>query len=88
MIEMTRESGISAPVFLCDVCKKPILFVGRAAVVFSRDLKNGERVPAMIVHKGACHDAAEQALGDAQGISSWLEFGDVLQRMLDTGPAD
>jgi hypothetical protein len=77
---MYREA---VPVFVCDICNKPITDIADAAAVFrERGRCEGELHTVMHVHKGDCHDRAMAQLGGCQGDARWAELQDHLNDLM------
>jgi hypothetical protein len=73
MIKMLNASGRSAPVIICDICGKRIKEHELGAAVFPRTDSEGAIAEILHVHKGQCHDEAEQKVGGGKG-APWLEL--------------
>ena len=50
------EAGVTAPIFVCDVCRKPIERIGLGVAVWDEPegTKLGDRIRPLIVHKRTC----------------------------------
>lgn len=75
MIKMLNIKGRACPIVICDVCQKRIESSEAAAAVFQRsDIEvDGDVSQVLHVHKGQCHDDAEQKIGNGKG-APWQEL--------------
>jgi hypothetical protein len=75
MLKVLRREGRVTPLICCDVCGAWIDDAEFGAVVYPHlDFLEGSTQDVQIVHKGACHDAAEAKLATAETGVAWLEL--------------
>ena len=58
MIKVELKQAYWRPFVYCDVCGKPILDVKRGMVFWESDVNDGDLVPVIHCHKGACDNKA------------------------------
>ncbi|MEA5420778.1 hypothetical protein VB712_16215 [Spirulina sp. CCNP1310] len=70
MIKVFKEGNVTVPMFVCDICNKPITDGEMAVAVFQNlPLLDGiETAEVLHAHKGRCHDVAEKRLGKTAGF--------------------
>jgi hypothetical protein len=71
MIRILSRDHLHAPVVVCDVCGDPIWDANDGVAVFNAVLKEMEKTDVLHAHKGDCHDAAEDRIGEHAG---WQEL--------------
>jgi hypothetical protein len=72
--------GRYAPQVICDTCGQAITRPAMAAVVYNMEGK-GDRT-CLFVHKGPCHDAADERIRAAGGFPGWDELGTWVANLL------
>ena len=78
MIKIFQEGVESVPMFVCDICGKPIKEPDNGVVVFKNLMKNGESCEVLHAHKGRCHDLAEERITKTGAYVGWNEMIDHL----------
>jgi hypothetical protein len=68
---MKRIKGLTAPFFICDVCKTPINHANYGAAIYPK----GETAIVIHAHKGICHNKAEDLVEQSHGERpGWVEL--------------
>ena len=75
---MTHDGKVAC--IVCDVCGGIISDIKLGAVVFPSEGKVGTLLSSATVHKGKCHDAAENDFGGNIN-TGWFELVSVLDRL-------
>lgn len=70
-IKILYRDQRNCPVVVCDVCQDMIGNAGEGAVVFRCSAPENSKLVCLHVHKGECHDKAEEGIEDA----GWEELG-------------
>ncbi len=70
MIKVMRKDSRTVSIMCCDVCGSWIDEAGLGAAVFRRLSEDGATSEVLHVHKGGCHDIAEERLGE----TGWQEL--------------
>jgi hypothetical protein len=74
MFKILYQNGRIVPVLCCSVCGTWIDDAGLAAAVFNSPKPDSEAQVVQVVHKGSCHDIAEDRLGATGKTVGWLEL--------------
>lgn len=85
MIKILNQGGRTFPMFICDICGKPINDAKSAAVIYKKQDASGWSDP-MYVHKGECFNEAEKMLGKPvhwEELETYIEY---LVHNSKTGP--
>jgi hypothetical protein len=73
VLKIIKVGDVSEPAIFCDVCTKQITAAGEAAAVYPYEEKDGAVLEVLHVHKGRCHDTAENKVG-SNGGAPWQEL--------------
>ena len=85
MFKVLGKEGRTVPLICCAVCGSWIEDIGHGAAVFESPRAEGESQAVTMVHKGACHDKAEQQLRAHSKVTGWQELGRYLMDALHNG---
>lgn len=69
MIKIQFIEGKYAPIIVCDICGQHIKDAEDAVAVNTSPSDNNEVLDVLHVHRGDCHNSADQKLGGVAGYS-------------------
>jgi hypothetical protein len=70
-VKILFRNQMHCPIVVCDVCGDMIANVNEGAVVFPCSAPENSKLSCLHVHKGDCHDKAEEN----QQNAGWEELG-------------
>lgn len=70
-IKILFRNHSHCPIIICDICSDMISEVNEGAVVFPCSAPEHSKLSCLHVHKGACHEKAEENVQNA----GWDELG-------------
>jgi len=83
-VKIFNRAGLSAPIFVCDVCGDGINLLHEGAVVFDMMAPDNVKTDALHVHKGTCLDTAEAKIGEVR--AGWDELAEHIKHLIANTP--